>query len=551
VSIQANIEQLQKDGYLRVENQQIVPDNGILSTLKHYFIPSYHTNQVKKVIQCLKERLRGIETREEALKLSDALIVHYGADKKIEKKLRKLDCVARPLRADPSAYLHPENALQFSKWVRASQPEEIFHRFPKFAEFLHQSKLLSQIKITRDTLQIIEGEPALLVEGDWMKESDLKKRFKVEYSERYGTSFITDCTSIDHDVYTYLDNGRGLEKYHPYQTIGHSISKIDDEAIEKVRAKANAFIRPEEAELSQEERDKLNESRPFVMQIVSSYTKEGRSNFSETLCNPRHVYARLVAGMDQEIQGHQIRKGDIFEWGFGWKRGLCFPLEATQGHLCTLDPWEYMFCAKRIVTNIPLSIEEMQSGFLYAILQQNKQVKLGREIGFQLTKQNCTVFDRKFAEQTGIAIPTEIKLKPLLFRILPDVLKRLGSQIASYSQRASDCLCKSIRACTPACVADGALSCAEKIHRVYTLALNSLEAAILLPVRILLGGLFGDGGESFDEGKQIQAPARNPDSWFDLSSYRYNLPAILQEWQMKQPSTVVYENPVRLTIVPL
>ena len=208
-----------------------------------------------------------------------------------------------------------------------------------------------------------------------------------------------------------------------------------------------------------------------------------------------------------------------------------------------------MPCKKRIVTNIPLSPEEAQNGFEYAIRQQNKQVQLGRELEFG-ANQNCTVFVRKFAEQAGIAIPTEIELKPLLFRVLPDVLKRLGSQIASYTRCASNGLSRAIRASTPACVAKWTLSSAEKIHHIYLQAIDSLAAFVLLPIRTLLGRIFPSNGESFDEGEQIQTAAPSSRTWFNLSSYRYNLPIVLQDWQLKQPSTVVYEKPVRLTIVP-
>ena len=299
--MQVTAEHLKGYGHLRAENQQLVCDNSIVAALKHYFIPSYHTSEVKKVVAFLKKALLERESSEAALKLSNALIVRYGTDKSVEKILRVFDREVRPYRSNPSIYLHPENDLQFSKWTRASQPHEIFHQFPEFAEFLHQSKLLSQIKITRETLQILDGEPAILVEGDWMKASEMRERFKVEDSERYGTRFIIDAKT--NDVYTYLDNRRGLQKYHPYQTLGTPICSLEEAEIKAIQTKANEFVRPEEKTLPQEELCLLNAKRPFTMQIVTSYIENGDSNFSETLRNPQHAYLRLVAGRRSRSSG--------------------------------------------------------------------------------------------------------------------------------------------------------------------------------------------------------------------------------------------------------
>ena len=531
----------------RVSDQRLVLDTGIARNLKHFFSTSYHTAQVKRVAEFFTASLKTAQgdARKELLAKADAFIQHYGKDKSVAKIIKEFDKAIYPLR-ESATYLHPQNRQTLAKWTRASQPAELFQHH-EFAEFLERSKLLSQMKVTRDTLRMIDDEPAMLVEGEWTKWSAIKTRFQIEDSQVYGTQFVTDSTG---QVYTYLDNRKGLQKYHPYQTIGEvPISVLEENEVETLRGVANQFVRPDESHLSQEERDQLNAERPFVMQIVTSYTDRGSSNFAETVLNPRHAYMRIVAGAD--LPEYNVKKGDVFEFGFGWKRGVLLPMEATQGLFCSPDPWEYVPCDKRVVTCMPISAENAAAGFDFALRQQRKHVQLGREIGFHLAQQNCTVFDRKIAEHAGVEIPTEIQLKPLLFRILPDFLKRLGEQIATYTAKASTCLQEKVRVYTPGCVGEKALCCMGKIATTYGLARDALTAFVLLPLRTLLGGWYGLGGESFDEGDEIQAPSRNPKNWFDLSSYRYNLPVILQEWQKEQGgATFVVDKPIRLALLP-
>ncbi len=531
----------------RVADERLVLDTGLFRTLKHFFQPGYHTAQVKKVVEFFTAALKTAQgdAKKELTAKADAFILHYASDKSTAKIVKEFDKQIRPLR-ESALYLHPQNRQLFAKWTRALQPAELFQHH-EFAEFLERSKLLSQIKVTRDTLRTIDDEPAMLVEGVWTKWSAIQKRFQIEDSEFYGTKFVTDSTG---QVYTYLDNRKGLQKYHPYQTVGEvPISVLEDNEVDALRGVANQFVRPEEAHLPQNERDALNAERPFVMQIVTSYTDRGGSNFSETIRNPRHAYMRIVAGAD--LPEHNVKKGDVFEFGFGWKWGVTLPMEATQGLFCSPDPWEYVPCDKRFVTCIPISAESAAASFDFALRQQRKHVQLGREIGFHLAQQNCTVFDRKVAEHAGVAIPTEIQLKPLLFRILPDFLKRLGEQISTYTTKTSTFLHDKIRAYTPASAGEKALCCLDKIHTAYAAARDALTAFVLLPIRTLLGGWYGLGGDSFDEGEEIQAPSRNLRSWFDLSSYSYNLPVILQEWQKEQGgASFVVENPVRLALLP-
>jgi len=48
----------------------------------------------------------------------------------------------------------------------------------------------------------------------------------------------------------------------------------------------------------------------------------------------------------------------------------------------------------------------------------------------------------------------------------------------------------------------------------------------------MLGDLSGEGGEAFNaKNGKVEPPARKVTNRFKLSSYRFHLPAVIQEWQ--------------------
>jgi hypothetical protein len=77
---------------------------------------------------------------------------------------------------------------------------------------------------------------------------------------------------------------------------------------------------------------------------------------------------------------------------------------------------------------------------------------------------------------------------------------------------------------------------------------------IFNPIGLLLGGGRGEGGVAFrQEGEELREVAPPLRAWrniLKLPNLSVNLPYVLQQWQKDQASTVYYEKPVRLAIVP-
>jgi hypothetical protein len=130
----------------------------------------------------------------------------------------------------------------------------------------------------------------------------------------------------------------------------------------------------------------------------------------------------------------------------------------------------------------------------------------------------------------------------------------LGKQISGWTTSSWNGLKKVFRVIMPRGAFCG-------INRLEALILKTLRkvrdlfiAVIFNPIALLLGGGRGKGGEAFhqvgEKQREVEPPLRRWKNLLRLPDLSVNLPYVLQEWQKKQASTVVYEKPVRLTIAP-
>lgn len=521
------------------------------SKWKHFISSSFHRSEIQEITDHLQVKIWGNDPdKTNYVSLADALIHRYKSDPFATKIVQIFDRQIAPFRKD-FQYLHPDNQKAFSKWINASQPDEIFQRFPRFADFLESSHLLSQIKITRDAVRLIDDIPALLIEGNWVQEPDIYKRFEVVFSKSFNSTFVVEKET--REVFTYLDNGKGLQKHHPFFSTQTPISNLNDADFEKTLKIAKEFIRPEERDLSPEERAQKNKDRTFIIQYVSSHNQLGDSHFDRLVRNPQHPFLRLIAGIDNPDYG--IKKGEVYEIGYSSKETPRIPFITMKGRFRSPDFFEYKSCEKRIVTNIAITPEEARSFQQFILKYQRDAVNLGIEPGFNLTRQNCSVFSREACKAAGIEVPTEIKLKDAIERVMPDKIKEVGRQIKLWGQSAVLWISKAADRFIP----EGVMNSLSYTSEIASAMLSKIKdifiGFILTPLNAFLGGVSGKGGAEFLQ-TDLSPEQKNSEAidWnicFDLTQYKINLPGIAQEWQLKQPSTVIYDHsPVRLAIVP-
>ena len=181
--------------------------------LQRFFYSDHENEQILKITSFVQDKLpkaKG-EERQQYLQFAAALIKHE-PDHKIIRIFDREIVKYRP----QVVFEQTENQAALQKWLRNGLPPAIYQKHSDFCRFLESSGLLSQMKVTRDTVKEIDGEPALIVQGKWMKWPDLKDQFEAVYSKRYRETFIVHKQT--YEVYTYLDNGRGLQPHHPYLT---------------------------------------------------------------------------------------------------------------------------------------------------------------------------------------------------------------------------------------------------------------------------------------------------------------------------------------------
>lgn len=516
-----------------------------------FFSPDHHCQQIKAIAAFIEKKLQEAQNPEEKgeyLRLADAFVKRHGTEWYGGKIVQAFDRTIAQHRPNVG-FAHPVNQVTYQKWLRNGYASEIYQKYPQFCTFLETSGLLSQMKVTRDTILEIEGEPAILVEGEWTKWSTLQTLFEPRASKQYGERFIVHKQTAD--VYTYLDNTKGLQKHHPYVTENTPISTLTDEDYRRVIENAHTFIRPGEEHLSPEERQRLNSQRTFVLQLVTSAIEGPDTRLHDLVLKPKHPYLRVVVGADNLEQ--DTRKGEVYEVGFGWKRISFIPLIASQGQFRSPDVWEYGHCAKRIVTNIPISQDEARALRQYSLKYHRDGVNLGNSVAFHLTRQNCSTYVRHAMAVAGVEAPTEIGLGTLIHDISPEWI----AKVEDFFDRVSQGTARGIKhavSLLPNFIRKGLTVAAEKIsffvHRMF----EAIKAFAMVPFYAILGGVSGEGGKAFvqpdEPEKHIGPTLANWRNWFTLSTYQINLPGVLQRWQRQQASTVVYDKPVKLTIVP-
>jgi hypothetical protein len=453
------------------------------------------------------------------------------------------------------------NQTGLHRWQAYEMPLNMYQEHPEFCRFLEKTPLLNQIKVARDRPFVWEGEAALLVDGQPAKWSELKNRFEAVYSRRFDEPFIVDKATLQ--VYTYLDNGLGLQKHHPYLSGRKVISKLSPEEVEARLRNAYRFIRPGEEVLASEERELRNRQRVHLLQIVSSYSNKGDSNLYRAFINPQHPYLRLVNGQDHPAL--HMNAGDVYEVGYraknkitfpaftakGVTKGQFLPFVATQGIFRSPDAAEYTPTDAKVVTNIPVTAEEAEAFHKFTERYHREYIYLGKLIGFHIASQNCTTYVRKALQEIGIAVPTEISALEMLHKSLPSCFENLSEAFYRGKQLLKGQLKRSILF-LPA-HAQNALSMSARAISFFVKKLFEAIAAFPLAcVRLILGDAVGMGGQAFtatgEPAGAIKPGLSSLQKWFSLSSYHFHMPAVLQEWQKAQPSTTVYQHPIRLTI---
>lgn len=531
---------------IRLRDEKIVSCS-FAEKIKRFCSATYDKKEIQAVADHIFNSLKNQEQSDAYLPLADAFVLRYANTRNGDKISQLFDRMISSVVPERE-FLHDANKVCLEKWLRYGQDAFIYHRHPDFCNFMETSGLLSQIKVTRDAFQEVDGEPAVKVNGHWMKWTTFKEKFEAIFSERYNETFIVHS---DNQVYTYLDNGKGLQPHHPYLTENTPTSLINDEDYAKVLAKAHTFVRKGEENLSPAELHNRNMKRTFILQLVTSRANGPNTCLNNLLTNPKHPYMRLIIGKDDPSSN--THKGEVYEVGYVRKSEVIAPLTTTDGRFRSPDIYEYMNFEEKLVTNIPVTPKEAHAFTDYVSDYHRGEVNLGNPIGFHLLKQNCSTFIRAALAAANVQVPTEITLGDLVRKISPvwiastcGMVKKLAAGTQSLAKRAIDIL--------PSCVRNGINWTAGKVRDVFHRVLETLSAVVFIPIKIGLGDAFGSGGRAFirigDRPHNIEPSLKSFKRWFMLPSYKVNLPGILQNWQREQASTVIYKKPVRLCIVP-
>jgi hypothetical protein len=532
---------LEKQGHLHVVQERapyLIPAMSRDIQARHIFDVQFHYDEVLQVILFVQDK---IIASPEYLQLGERILHRYQKDHSLKDLLIPFDR-ALGIHRKKLDYVCPENQQALAKWRQADQEDEIFRRHPDFTKLLETSKLLPQIKITRDHLRIIDDEPALLVEGIWTKASAFSERFEVIFSEPFDQAFVVEKST--RRVYTYLDNQKGLERHNPFQNpLGKPISTWDEKGYQKTLKKAREFKRPGE-----ENSPERNEERTQIIQIVSSQLEGPNTNLYNVWLKARHPWYRFME-WDPDAQ-----EAKVYEIGFGWKEQPWLPLKKTSGRFRSPDPWENRAVDARVVTNIAVTPQELTVFRSFLETRVNNYLEVGEKLNFQLDHQNCTSLIYEGQNILGIPIDTRVRIQEIIWKCSPTRVQQVCLAAEDAWLRTRIGLQKNIYPIIPACLKTAAAAVIKVIQALFFTILNAFAAFALNPLRVLLGGTLGKKGASLNPSDSEKHSQEHEEwHWYNslsLNSYWFHLPSKLQEWQRKQASTVVTRHPIRLSIVP-
>jgi hypothetical protein len=542
------VEALKGGATLSVRDGKLVIANWQTCLVRRLF-SSYEKKEVTKVTKLIKRQLE-VVPRQDVLsirKLGELYVFKHAGLKAASEEIRALDLALNTFRPRPTT-VHPENTKRLERWERYGFPRHVFFDHPELVDFILSSPLGSQIKVCRQKLELIHGQPYINCDGALVPYQQILARFEVKYAPQFSESFLVD--KVTHRVYTYLDNGRGLQAHHPYLDLNPApFSNLSEPEYQRTLEVAQRFVRPGEEGLSDEERQQRNSKRSFVLQIVSSKVKGLNWNASELLSNRKHPWTRLILGQDNAAL--RSKKGDVFELGFGWESPVILPAVVSSGRFRNQDTWNYKACDKRYVTNIAISREEAENIYHKGMELHADHVNLGVKIGFKLNSQNCTSFPDLLCRTIGIPIETKQTIDKVIARISPDWIKAAASWTTARYRKLKARVSPLFNP-LPSAIRKP-LQYARKAVLYTAKKITGVVAALGLTVpALLLGGAFGVPARAFEDEREgsLEPLIRRPWDWLRFNTYSLRLPGILQEWQLKQASTVEYHRPTELSIVP-
>lgn len=439
----------------------------------------------------------------------------------------------------------PENAQILEKWIRAGQDEEIFRKFPNFVQFLEESKILPYLRVSRDKIFLQDGKPGLLVEGVFHTEEEIRSRFISLWSPHYNQAFLFEEKT--NEVYTYLDNGLGLENFHPYRdALKKPICTLSEKDFQKTLKFAQKFERSGEEHVT----DEIKNSRTCIVQIVSSRNNGCDTNLHNLVFNPRHPWYRYI------YQDPKTGKGKVHEISFGWDKSPFpyTPLKISAGHLRSFDQWNLVVSDERVVTSMAVTKEELEKfeEFLKLNLQREKEIGLG----YQFDQHNCATFISKGQEALGIPIPVKMSAQKLIHECLPNPART----VLSFSNQTFHSIRTLASALTSRLLSKPINyylnSTSSKVVRFFLLYMKIWFLSVVATLRIALGGVYGSKkptlAVSYAEIGEVIKPVLSDLDSLAPKQYGIYPPGVVQGWQLKQKSTMRCQKPNGLlsTIVP-
>ncbi|NGX56589.1 MAG: hypothetical protein K1060chlam5_00832 [Candidatus Anoxychlamydiales bacterium] len=519
-----NLNALKNYNYLSIKGDEIIEDS-YLEIFKKFINRGYKNRKDFQIVNYVNNLINSSnESNKELItKLSNRAISYLKYNKTLKKDILLLDRLVEKI-SKVYRFQIKKNKELFKKWKLYGFDSSIFYKYPKFSDFLFNSNLAAQVKVTNDLIKIIENEPAILVEGKYEKFSDIEKRFGYKYSYEFHEIFVYEKDT--NEVFTYLDTKMGLVQHHPYVSCFKPISKISNDEYIKLLDLGKTF-----------NRKSSNLEKKHVLQIVTSnIDKDEKNSYNITkFLKSKHPYFRLI---DSDKNVYIIGYGN-------WIDSKIYSFSnTTRGRFRSPDIWEYKRCEKKFVTNIAIDEEEAKRFKYFCIKYMNDDLNFGRRIAFNFFDQNCTSFVRNALKYSlDFKLDSQASLFEIITFIVPDIIANTYKNIESKTKL----LLRKTAVITPSIVKTLSKYVYFVIEKIIKLTFTFFVSSITF----LLGAYNSKKGRVIknpDKVENFLPPLSSITDWVTYSRYKIDAPAKLQYLQKQMHTTKKYKKPLKLAI---
>jgi hypothetical protein len=332
-----------------------------------------------------------VEERVMSFKLAEAVVTRYQASQSQQDSIARLDRFIVEKRKELWPGLEVESdefRLTFhrellEKWIGYGFSADFYLNHFDCAKYLLQSKIASAMALWGDAPQLIDGNPYIRCNGQFVEWNEVASTLKIQH---HRESLSCRYYDTENKPMEYLGGGQGLVLCDRYEFDALPVAaRVDAAETAFIQKLSKEYRRPSEQTIPPT--SEVACTRDYVLQVVTPENKTGASPFAQTFKKTGHPYLRLIS------PNGEVKIVGFMKFNNNWNL-----LNHGQGSLNSPDFGEYCYSGVHLITNIPLDQNEAEKFEEICLSLQRDN-----GLAFNYRSQNCTSFVKYVLEEIELA----------------------------------------------------------------------------------------------------------------------------------------------------